>query len=111
MLDINIIREDPAAVKAAMDDLNTADVKPRIDAAVALDTQRRNLLTQVEALKATRNKVSKEIGRSKDDTQRQSRIAEMQQVGDRIDTLDEQIREVQAELNDHLAWIPNLPAP
>ena len=111
MLDINVIRNDPEAVKAAMDDLNAADAKPRIEAVVELDARRRALLTEVEALKAERNRVSKQIGRTKDAAKREAKIAEMKTVGDQIDALDAQVRQVEAELDEHLAWIPNLPAP
>jgi hypothetical protein len=63
MLDINLLREKPEFVKAAMRDLN---VEAPIDEILALDAHRRELLTEVEALRAERNAVSKEIGRTKD---------------------------------------------
>jgi seryl-tRNA synthetase len=111
MLDINVIRDDPERVKAIMDDLNASDVKPRIDAVVELDKKRRALLTEVEALKSERNTASKAIGKMKDNAERQAAIAEMKALGEKIDALDGQVREVQAELDEHLAWIPNLPGP
>ena len=72
MLDINLIREKPEMVKAAMADLNA---EAPIDEILALDSRRRALLTEVEALRAERNAVSKEIGRSKDQAERQAKIA------------------------------------
>ena len=81
MLDIHVIRDDPEAVKAAMDDLNAAEVKPRVDAVVELDVKRRALLTEVEALRAERKKVSKEIGRMKDNAEREAKIAAMKESG------------------------------
>ena len=52
------------------------------------------LLTQVEALKAERNTVSREIGKMKDAAERQAKIDAMRQVGDQIAALDEQVRQV-----------------
>ena len=72
MLDINLIRDNPDMVKAALLDLNS---DASIDEILALDPKRRELLTEVEALRAQRNVVSKEIGRTKDKEARQARIA------------------------------------
>ena len=71
MLDINLIREKPEMVKAAMADLNA---EAPIDEILDLDTRRRELLTEVEALRAERNAVSKEIGRTSDNEARQAKI-------------------------------------
>jgi seryl-tRNA synthetase len=82
-----------------------------IDRIVELDIQRRELLQQVETLRQERNTVSKQIGRMKDKDQRDAKIAEMRQVGDRIDELDESLRFVEAQLQDAMLWVPNLPHP
>ncbi|MFN2227859.1 MAG: serine--tRNA ligase, partial [Anaerolineae bacterium] len=57
MLDINLIREKPELVQAAMADLNA---EAPIEEILRLDEERRALLTEVEALRAERNTVSKE---------------------------------------------------
>jgi seryl-tRNA synthetase len=108
MLDITFIREKPDLVKAAMVDLN---VEAPIDEVLALDEQRREILTQVEALRAERNTVSKEIGRMKDQAERQAQIERMRAVGARIDTLEAELNDVEARLHDALLWVPNLPDP
>jgi seryl-tRNA synthetase len=110
MLDIATIRDEPDRVRAAMRDLQAEDALPRIDAILELDGRRRELLTDVEALKAERNRVSKEIGHTEDKATREAKIAKMRQVGEQIDALDEQVRLVEGELNEHMLWIPNLPA-
>ena len=106
MLDLALIREKPDFVKAEMVKLNA---EAPIDQIVELDQTRRSLLTQVEALRQQRNVVSKEIGRMKNQAERQARITEMRQVGDRISELDEQLRQVEAELKQAMLWVPNLP--
>jgi seryl-tRNA synthetase len=106
MLDLALIRQKPDFVKAEVAKLNA---EAPIDQIVELDERRRALLTKVEALRQKRNAVSKEIGKMKDQAQRQAKIAEMRQVGDRISELDEQLRQVEADLKDAMLWVPNLP--
>jgi len=109
MLDLNLIREQPELVRQNMS-ARQMDSSP-VDAVITLDDQRRNLIQQVEALKAERNAVSKEIGRLKDPAERQAKIEAMRLVGERISGLDESLRQVEEELNANLAVIPNLPDP
>ena len=108
MLDLNYIREHPDEVKQAMASLY-ADAP--IDAILDLDKQRRAALQQVEALKQQRNTVSKEIGKMKDAAEREAKKAEMRAVGDQIDALDAQVREVETQLNDLMLRVPNIPDP
>ena len=108
MLDINLIREKPEMVKAAMHDLNA---EAPIDQILTLDTRRREVLTEVELLRAERNTVSKEISRSKDQEARQAKIKEMRVVGARIKELEKELNEVESELYDAQLQVPNLPGP
>jgi seryl-tRNA synthetase len=108
MLDITLIREKPDLVKAAMVDLN---VEAPIEEILTLDEQRREILTEVEALRAQRNTVSREIGRMQDQAARQAQIERMRTVGDRIDALEAELNDVEASLQDALLWVPNLPGP
>ncbi len=75
MLDINLIREQPDLVRKALSD-RQMDPAP-VDRILELDTRRRILLTEVEALKAERNAVSKEISKMKDAAGRQAKIEAM----------------------------------
>jgi seryl-tRNA synthetase len=108
MLDINLIREKPDVVRAAMRDLNA---EAPIDQILALDVQRREVLTEVEALRAERNTVSKEIGRTKDNEERQAKIVRMRAVGDRIKSLEADLKTIEAELDGAMLLVPNLPGP
>ena len=107
MLDINLIREQPDLVREALRNRQMDDSP--IDRVLELDAQRRALLQQVETLKAERNRVSKEIGRMKDEAERQAKIEAMRAVGDQISELDGRVREVEAELNGVMATLPNIP--
>jgi seryl-tRNA synthetase len=107
MLDLNLIREKPDLVRTSLKN-RQMDASP-VDDILNLDEKRRTLLTQVEALKAERNVVSKEIGKLKDATEREKKITAMREVGDQIAALDKEVTEVEAELNGLMAALPNIP--
>jgi seryl-tRNA synthetase len=108
MLDINFIRERPEEVRNALLALNA---EAPIDAILALDGQRREILQQVETLRAERNAASKEIGRSRDSDTRQVQIEAMRAVGDQIQALEDQLKTVEADLYAAMLQVPNLPGP
>ncbi|MCL4530832.1 MAG: serine--tRNA ligase [Chloroflexi bacterium] len=107
MLDINLIRERPDVVRKAMKD-RQMDSSP-VDEILQLDQKRRALLSEVEKLKAERNAVSKEIGKMKDAAEREKKIVAMREVGDKISTLDNEVAQVDTQLNNVTATIPNIP--
>ncbi len=107
MLDLNLIRENPDLVRTALK--NRQLDASSVDEVLRLDEKRRNLLTQVESLKAERNAVSKEIGRLKDAAEREKKIAAMREVGDKIAALDKEVTDVEAELKSITSAIPNIP--
>jgi seryl-tRNA synthetase len=107
MLDINLIRESPELVRKALRD-RQMDAAP-VDAILKLDESRRGMLSEVEALKAERNTVSKEIGQMKDAASRQVKIEAMRTVGNRIAALDKEVSGVEQELKSLTAALPNIP--
>ena len=107
MLDLNLIRDNPNLVRTALKN-RQLEVSP-VDDILRLDEKRRSLLTQVEAMKAERNSVSKEIGKMKDASNARKKIAAMREVGDKIASLDKEVAEVEAELNAIASAIPNIP--
>ena len=107
MLDINLIREKPEVVRKALQD-RQMEAGP-VDAILQLDEKRRALLSQVETLKAERNTVSKEIGKMKDAAERETKVAAMRVVGDKIAALDKEVTDVEAELNALASALPNIP--
>ncbi|MCJ7724033.1 MAG: serine--tRNA ligase, partial [Anaerolineales bacterium] len=109
MLDIDLIREQPDLVRKALCDRQMDPAL--VDRILALDRKRRSILTETETLKAERNAASKEISQIKDASARQSRIEAMRAVGDKIAALDEQVRQVEAELQVATSVIPNIPDP
>jgi seryl-tRNA synthetase len=107
VLDINLIRENPDIVRDALRK-RQADPEP-VDKIINLDEERRTLIQQVESLKAERNTVSKEIGKMKEQAARQEKIDQMRVVGEQIDALDQNLREVESQLEAIMSELPNIP--
>ncbi len=106
MLDLKRIRKDPEGVKQALALLR---IDAPIDEILDLDKKRRALLVQVETRKATRNRVSKEIAKERNNAIRQEKIREMRSVGDEISALDQKVKAIDAELYQLMLLVPNLP--
>ncbi len=107
MLDLRFIRENPDLVKAGIARKNE---KADIDDILELDRKRREIIREVEQLKAGRNKMSADIAaRKKDGQPADDAIAEMRRVGQQIASLDSDLREVEKEFKTSLSWVPNLP--
>ena len=107
MLDIKLIREEPDLVRKALSDRQMqSDV---VNTIVDLDNRRREILSEVETLKAERNVVSREISQSKDPSSRQVKIDSMKLVGEKISNLDDQLRIVEADLLTATSELPNIP--
>ncbi|MCL5283737.1 MAG: serine--tRNA ligase [Armatimonadetes bacterium] len=107
MLDIRLIREQTDFVKNGLNRLGApTDI---IDTILELDRRKRRLLTDVESLKGERNSVSKTIPRITDSAERERKIAEMRQLGERIASLDAEVQSVDATLQKRMLEVPNLP--
>src|SRR4051794_21245934 len=77
-----------------------------------MDARRRELLPQVEGLRAQRNEASEAIGQAKRSGEDASdAIAQMREVGGQIKSLEAELSEVEAGFEAKLATLPNLPDP
>lgn len=109
MLDIKLLRTDFEGVEKAM-----ANRNEEFDLSLfkELDANRRNLLGEVEVLKAEQNKVSKQIPAMKKEGQDTTRImAEMKELSEKIKGLDAKVSEAEKALNDYMLTLPNIPHP
>ncbi len=109
MLDIKLIREQPDLVKEGL--RQRGEDPAAVDRVVELDARRRELIYQVEQLKAEKNAASKAIGKIKDPAERAQRIAELRSQPDQIPDLDRQAAEVETQLHRMMLELPNLPHP
>ena len=104
MISIELIRRDPEFVREAM---WKRDSDAPIDKIVALDENRRALIAETDTLRARRNEVSRELGRSKE--RPTGLIEEMRQVGGRIRALENELRSTDDALNELMLSVPNIP--
>ena len=111
MLDIKMLRDQTDLVRQRLASRHAGD-ETKIAEILALDDQRRTALTEVEQLKATRNRVSKEIGAlmgQKKTAEAEAKKAETKQIGDRISELDKAVEKFEADRNFKMLSLPNLP--
>ncbi|MBP1967783.1 serine--tRNA ligase [Paenibacillus aceris] len=110
MFDVKLLRNDLAAVQAAMQ--NRGKQIEELNGFTELDLKRRELLQETEQLKNRRNTVSQEVaGRKRAGENADELIQEMKVVGDRIKELDDEIRVLDESLQQVLLSIPNMPHP
>lgn len=110
MLDIRWMRENRAALAEAMRKLHVEDAP--WERALELDEKRRGILTEVEALRAERNAGSKQVGQLFRDKKLEEANAlkeRLGKVGDEVDRLNEQLRQVEADFEAAMLRIPNIP--
>ena len=111
MIDIKFLRENPDVVRENIKKKFQDDKLPLVDEVIELDKRNREIKVEVEALRAQRNKASKEIGGlmaqgKKDEAEIiKRRIAE---DGGRIDELTAEEKEVTEKITSIMMRIPNI---
>ena len=109
MLDIKFVRENPEVLDVAMANRQGSWDRDRF---FALDEERRSVISQVEDLQATRNAESKKIGMLMKEGKREEAEAAkeaVRQVNEQIEGLAARRSELDAEVSDFMARIPNIP--
>lgn len=107
MIDPNVYRETPEIVEKALKDRN---IQFGLKKFIELDKKRRKIIVESEELKGERNKTSKAIAVAKTtDKDVSGQIKRMRTIGDRIASLDNELREIESKLNDMAILIPNIP--
>ena len=107
MLDIKFIRENQDLVKLA---IKNRALKLEIDGLIKIDDARRKALSEFEELAAKRNKANDQISALlKEKKDAKAKISSMKEISSRINELQGQLKEQEAELNKLLLNIPNVP--
>jgi seryl-tRNA synthetase len=107
MLDIILLRKDPQAVAQR---LATRPYVLDVEAFQALESRRRALQVETETLQARRNALAKQIGQAKAKGEDAlAFMAESQAIPARLKTLEDELASLQAEIQQFLMVIPNLP--
>ena len=109
MLDIKYIKENPEEVVARLAKKGK-DAKEDIAEILALDTERRALISGTESIKAEQNKVNKLIPQYKKEGKDVSEIfAKMKEMSAQVKADEEKLKEVEAKFNSLMLGLPNLP--
>ncbi|KAA1297575.1 MAG: serine--tRNA ligase [SAR202 cluster bacterium] len=104
MIDIEIVRNNPEIL------LSSGQMRGQsfpIEQLVDLDQTKRSKIVSVDALRAKRNSVSKQLSSVKDKPQ--ELIEEMRDVGSQIKVLEDEIKNISDNLSEIMLNIPNIP--
>src|SRR5438105_5935508 len=110
MLDLNYVRENLDAVRAALEKRGMAT--SALDDFVAADAERRRVIAESDQLNAERNAASREIGALMKDGKREEADTRRREVGElkeRISELDRARDEAEARMRELLSTLPNIP--
>ncbi|MCD8106321.1 MAG: serine--tRNA ligase [Lachnospiraceae bacterium] len=111
MLDIKFVRENPEIVKQNIKNKFQDEKLPLVDEVLTLDQKNRDIKQEVEALRASRNKISKEIGKLMAQGKKEEAEEVKRQVtanAQRIEELSSEEKEVEARIREIMLIIPNI---
>ena len=111
MLDIKFVRENPEIVKQNIRNKFQDKKLPLVDEVIELDKRNREIKQEVEALRAERNKLSKQIGGLMKQGKKEEAEEVKRQVAasaDRINELSAEEAEVEEKLKNNMMVIPNI---
>jgi seryl-tRNA synthetase len=111
MLDARYVADHLDEVRAALA-RRSAETASLLDGAADLLSERRELITRTESLRAKQNAASKEMGalaKAGDKAALQARRAELKELSDSVKALEEQRAKIEQKVEDFLLEVPNLP--
>jgi len=112
MLDLKFVTANVDLVKQNCVNRNVgAEIVAEVDRVVALDGERKSLLTRVEDLRRRQNEVAQATGREKDPARRAELVAEGKQLKTQGGDNDERLKALDAEIKRSLGRVPNLTHP
>ncbi len=107
MLDIKFIRENQEKVKEA---IKNKRIDLSLDALLDLDAQRRDFLTELESLKATKNQFSKEIAKLSPE-EKKAKLLEMKEVDAKEAEMKKKLDRILGDYERLISLVPNIPSP
>ena len=111
MLDLKFLRQNPEIVKENIKKKFQDSKLPLVDEVIALDAESREVIQKLEALRADRNKFSKEVGKlmgqgKKEEAEEVKR--KVTSAAEELSKLDNKNNELQAEILKRMMVIPNI---
>ena len=112
MIDLRLLRQDPAGVRASLMRRGDPAVGDGVDAALDLDRRWRSVVTESESLRAERNAQTEEVARKKRAKEPADELlAQLKASAEKAKALDAEARVLEEALRDLLAGLPNPPHP
>ena len=111
MLDIKFVRMNPDIVKENIKKKFQDEKLPLVDEVIELDKKNREIKQEVEALRAERNKISKQIGACMAQGKKEEAEEFKKQVqanADRVEKLSDEEKEVETQIKKIMMTIPNI---
>lgn len=111
MLDLKFLRENPDTVKQNIKNKFQDEKLPLVDEVIALDAQARAAQQEADELRASKNKIAKEIGTLMGQGKREeaeAKKAEVKANKERLETLEGQEKELKAKVREIMMVIPNI---
>ncbi len=106
MLDIKFIRQNPEIVK---DGCKKKGFDVDIDRLLEVDKKRREVLKDLEEIRAQKNKASKEIVKTKEEGKKKEIIEKMRELDKKEEKLSKTFKELDREFKELMLSVPNLP--
>ena len=111
MLDIKFVRNNPEVVKQNIKNKFQDEKLPLVDEVIELDQRNREIKQEVEALRADKNQISKQIGAcmaqgKKEEAEELKK--KVQENADRVEALSKEEKEVEAKIKQNMMIIPNI---
>ena len=111
MLDIKFVRNNPDVVKQNIKNKFQDEKLPLVDEVIELDQKNRDIKGEVEALRAEKNKISKQIGAcmaqgKKEEAEELKK--KVQENAERVEALSKEEKEVEEKLKQNMMIIPNI---
>ncbi len=111
MIDIKFLRENPEIVKQNIKNKFQDKKLPLVDEVIELDEKARSVQQEADALRANRNKISKQIGALMGQGKKDEAMALKEQVSKdakRLEELEAQEAELQEKIRKDMMVIPNI---
>lgn len=111
MLDIKFVRTNPEVVKQNIRNKFQDEKLPLVDEVLELDVRNREIKQEVEALRAEKNKASKQIGacmaqgKKEEAEEMKKKVSES---ADRMEALSKEEKEVEEKIKKIMMTIPNI---
>jgi seryl-tRNA synthetase len=108
MLDVAFIRDNLAKVK---ENCENRGIKADVDRVVALDDERKRLASETQKIQQRQNEVAKSIPTEKDAAKKQALIAEGKDLKGRVAKLEQELKQIEADLHAAVMQVPNMTHP